>query len=83
MVRDTTDTRYHNVVFEDRSSKVYGSYNFVDRTVKDYSSVFALDSLSPARGIADSLSTVWPMDLAGVPRPPVGADAGCFQYQSQ
>jgi len=83
MVRDTTDTRYHNVVFEDRSSKVYGSYNFVDRTVKDYSSVFALDSLSPARGIADSLSAVWPMDLAGVPRPPVGADAGCFQYQSQ
>ena len=83
MVRDTTDTRYRNVVFEDRSSKVFGSYNFVDRTVKDYSSVFALDSLSPARGIADSLSVVWPIDLAGVPRPPRGADAGCFQYQSQ
>ncbi|MBO7110546.1 MAG: hypothetical protein J6W18_01200 [Bacteroidaceae bacterium] len=83
MVRDTTDTRYRNVVFEDRSSKVFGSYNFVDRTVKDYSSVFALDSLSPARGIADSLSTIWPIDLAGAPRPPRGADAGCFQYQSQ
>lgn len=82
MVRDTTDARYHNVVFEDRTSKVYGSYNFIHRTVKDYRSVFALDSLSPARGIADSLSAVWPIDLAGVPRPPSGADAGCFQYQS-
>lgn len=81
MVRDTTDTRYSNVVFEDRSRKVFGSYNFIDRTVRDYRSVFALDSLSPARGIADTLGAAWPIDLAGVPRPPVGADAGCFQYQ--
>ena len=82
MVKDTTDVRYRNVVFEDRSGKVYGSYNFIDRTVRNYNSVFALDSLSPARGIADTLSSVWPIDLAGVPRPPVGADAGCYQYQS-
>lgn len=81
MVRDTTDTRYSNVVFEDRSRKVFGSYNFIDRTVRDYRSVFALDSLSPARGIADTLGAAWPIDLSGVPRPPVGADAGCFQYQ--
>lgn len=82
MVKDTTDARYHDVVFEDRSSKVYGTNNFIDRTVKNYRSVFALDSLSRARGIADTLSAVWSIDLAGIPRPPVGADAGCFQYQS-
>ena len=82
MVKDTADTRYNNVTFEDRSTKVFGSYNFIDRTIRGYRSVFALDSLSPARGIADTLGTVWPIDLAGVPRPSVGADAGCFQYQS-
>ena len=82
MVKDTTDTRFHNVAFEDRSTKTYGSYNFVDRTVKNYRSVFKLDSLSRARGIADTLSAVWPIDLAGVSRPPIGADAGCYQYQS-
>lgn len=82
MVKDTADVRYRNVVFEDRSTKTYGSYNFIDRTVRGYRSVFALDSLSAARGIADTLGAVWPIDLAGVPRPPSGADAGCFQYQS-
>ena len=82
MVKDTTDARYLNTVFEDRSGKVYGPYNFIDRSVRGYRSVFALDSLSPARGIADSLSTVWPVDLTGLPRPVKGADAGCYQYQS-
>lgn len=82
MVKDTTDARFHNVVFEDKRSKVYGSLNFVDQTMRGYSSVFALDSLSPARGIADTLSTVWPVDLAGLSRPPYGADAGCYQYHS-
>ena len=81
LVRDTTDRRYSNVVFEDRESKVFGPYNFVDRSIRGYSSVFALDSLSPARGIADTLSAVWPVDLSGVSRPPLKADAGCFQYQ--
>lgn len=81
MVRDTADTRFHNVVFEDTKSKVFGSYNFVDRTVRGYSSIFDLDSLSRARGIADSLSVVWPVDLNGNPRPAVGADAGCYQYK--
>lgn len=82
MVKDTTDSRYHNVVFEDRDSEVFGPYNFADKTMRGYSSVFALDQLSRARGIADTLSVVWPVDLAGVQRPPSGADAGCFQYQS-
>ena len=81
MVSDTVNTRYHNVVFEDRQSDMYGPFNFTDRSYRGYRSVFTLDSLSPARGIADTLSAVWPVDLAGVPRPPVGADAGCFQYQ--
>ena len=81
MVSDTVNTRYHNVVFEDRESDMYGPFNFTDRSYRGYRSVFTLDSLSPARGIADTLSAVWPVDLAGVPRPPVGADAGCFQYQ--
>jgi len=80
MVKDTTDARYSNVVFEDRDTKIFGPYNFVDQTMRGYNSIFALDSLSPARGIADTLSVLWPIDLAGVPRPPSGADAGCFQY---
>ena len=81
MVRDTADTRFSNVVFENRKADVFGPYNFVDNSIRGYRSVFMLDSLSPARGIADSLSAVWPVDLAGVPRPPVGADAGCFQFK--
>ena len=80
MVKDTTDTRFNDVVFENSKKKVYGALNFENRTVKDYSSVFRLDSLSLARGIADTLSVAWPIDLAGVSRPPAGADAGCYQY---
>ena len=81
MVKDASDDRYRNVVFEDYDSKYYGPDNFINQTKIGFSSVFALDSLSPARGIADTLSVVWPVDLAGVPRPATGADAGCFQYQ--
>ena len=81
MVRDSADVRFSNVVFENSRSKAYGATNFVDRTLRDYSSTFALDSLSPARGIADSLSLAWPVDLSGTPRPPSGADAGCYQYK--
>lgn len=81
MVRDTTDVRFSNVVFENSRNKIYGSSNFVDHTMRGYSSVFALDSLSEARGIADTLSALWPVDLNGTPRPPKGADAGCYQYK--
>ena len=80
MVKDTTDTRFSEVVFDSSDKKVYGALNFENRTLNGYSSVFKLDSLSLARGIADALSTVWPVDLAGVSRPPAGADAGCYQY---
>ena len=81
MIRDTADVRFHDVVFESSKAKAFGPSNFVDRTMRGYGSIFALDSLSPARGIADSLSAVWPVDLNGTPRPPVGADAGCYQYK--
>ena len=33
MVQDSTDVRYRNVVFEDRSSKYFGSSNFVDHPI--------------------------------------------------
>ena len=80
MTQDSTDIRFSDVRFENRDSKVYGASNFVDKTIRGYGSVFALDSLSRARGIADTLSKVWIVDLAGVPRPVTGADAGCYQY---
>jgi len=80
MVKDTADTRFRNVVFDNMDREAFASSNFVDHTVRGYGSVFALDSLSRARGIADTLSRLWPVDLAGVPRPPVGADAGCYQF---
>ena len=81
MVRDTADVRFSGVAFENTRNKAYGASNFVNNTLSGYASVFALDSLSTARGIADSLSVVWPADLSGVPRPPSGADAGCYQYK--
>lgn len=80
MVADSDDSRYRNVVFEEHGSDYYGPDNFFNQTRVGYSSVFALDSLSPARGIADTLSVEWPVDLAGESRPPKGADAGCYQY---
>ena len=81
MVRDTTDTRFSNVRFENSRNKTYGASNFRNRTRVGYRSVFELDSLSPARGIADAASALWLMDLAGVTRPADGADAGCYQYK--
>lgn len=80
MVKDSADFRFRNVVFENREREAFASSNFVDRTIRGYASVFLLDSLSRARGIADTLSSVWPVDLAGVPRPLTGADAGCYQF---
>ena len=80
MVKDSADVRFRNVVFENKDRDAFASSNFVDHTVRGYGSVFALDSLSQARGIADTLSSVWPVDLAGVSRPLIGADAGCYQF---
>lgn len=80
MAKDTTDTHFHKVVFETHGSDVAGANNFTSQSRIGYRSIYTLDSLSLARGIADTVSAVWPIDLAGVPRPPVGADAGCYQY---
>ena len=80
MVSDTLDIHYHNVVFDRHGKKKGGAYNFRNNTLEGFRSVFALDSMSRARGIADDLSTVWTVDLAGVERPVSGADAGCYQY---
>ena len=42
---------------------------------------FRLDSLSPARGIADSLLALpYPTDREGVSRANMRPDAGCYQY---
>lgn len=79
-VQDTSDVRFKDVIFDNPGSNTFGAYNFRDHTLRGYSSVFALDSLSRARGIADTESALWPVDLAGVTRPPSGADAGCYQF---
>lgn len=83
MTLDTLDSHYHNVVFDSHKNASGGAYNFRNRTIEGFRSVFVLDSLSRARGIADSLSVVWPLDIGGVHRPPQGADAGCYQYVPQ
>ena len=42
---------------------------------------FRLDSLSPARGVADSLLALpYPKDREGFPREFIRPDAGCYQY---
>ena len=80
MVSDSLDTHYHDVVFDRHGKKKGGAYNFRNNTLEGFKSVFALDSLSRARGIADGLSAEWPFDLNGAIRPSAGADAGCYQY---
>ena len=49
----------------------YKEYHYYD---------FGLDSLSPARGIADSITTLsYPIDRSGIQRK-AKADAGCYEY---
>ena len=63
-----TDT---NAVFANDFYK-YKEYVYYD---------FRLDSLSPARGIADSLLALpYPTDREGVSRANMRPDAGCYQY---
>lgn len=80
LTSDSLDFHYHYVKFDHLKTPGGGSANFINKSIDGFKSVFRLDSLSRARGIADSLSQVWPMDLAGVERPLKGADAGCYQY---
>jgi len=79
LAKDSTASYFHNVTFENVHMERYGADNFTDRSRRGYDCVFSLDSISRARGIADSLSLDWPVCLAGLPRPAVGADAGCYQ----
>jgi len=79
LAKDSTASYFHNVTFENVHMERYGADNFTDCSRRGYDCVFSLDSLSRARGIADSLSLDWPVCLAGLPRPAVGADAGCYQ----
>lgn len=83
MTMDTTNAHFHDVVFENGNHGRYGPDNFTHNTLVGYRSEFSLDSLSRARGIADTLSLLWPVDLSGVPRPLSGADAGCYQFVSK
>ena len=79
MTQDTLNTRFKDVVFEKYGDENAGIANFRER--KEYHSVFLLDSISPARGISDSVSVMyWPEDLNGVARPESRADAGCYQF---
>lgn len=79
LTKDTARVFYHGAVFEHQSSDLSGAANFIGKSVRGYDSVFLPDSLSRARGIADSLSVDWPQDLCGTQRPVSGADAGCYQ----
>ena len=80
MSTDTLNSNFKEVVFDSHERESGGAGNFKGRGREGLRSVYLLDSLSLARGIADSLSVIWPVDLEGVPRPPRGADAGCYQY---
>lgn len=83
MTSDTLDTHFHDVVFDSFDSETGGAGNFIGRSRDGLRPVFRLDSLSCARGIADTLAVDWPLDIRGVARPAVGADAGCYQYTSE
>lgn len=81
LMRDTTAVRSENTVFENENSERYGYSNFVPRAENSYASVFQLDSLSAARGIAcNTLLKRWPKDLAGTDRPLTKASAGCYEF---
>lgn len=65
--KDETNPVFRNTFYK------YQEYNYYD---------FRLDSLSPARGIGDSITALpYPSDREGVSRAGVKPDAGCYQYQ--
>ena len=80
LTTDSLNPAFHDVVFENRSMQHCGADNFRYGTLRGYEPVFLLDSISPARGIADTAAAaLWPSDLAGVIRP-AAASAGCYEY---
>lgn len=67
-----------NVYATDADSMVFKNIYYLYNEYHYYD--FGLDSLSPARGIADSITSLsYPIDRAGRPRK-AKADAGCYEY---
>lgn len=69
----------HNVYASDSDTVVFRNTHYLLREYKYYD--FRLDSLSPARGIADSIAALsFPYDRAGLRRKPQ-PDAGCYEWE--
>lgn len=65
---DSDTMVFHNIYY------LYEEYHYYD---------FRLDSLSPARGIGDSIVALeYPMDMVGYPRK-AKPDAGCYEYAEE
>ncbi|MDD6783705.1 MAG: hypothetical protein PUD79_04000 [Prevotellaceae bacterium] len=73
-----------NNVWENNKSEVKHDGNFINFDYKSLIYDFRLSADSPARFLADPVttSTYYPLDRLGQPRPTNGqqADAGCYQY---
>ena len=69
---------YHNVYASDSDSVVFRNIYYLSNEYRYYD--FQLDSLSPARGIADSVAALlYPYDRLGNRRK-LHPDAGCYEY---
>ena len=70
----------HNVYASDSDTTVFRNIYYLYKEYKYYD--FQLDSLSPARGIADSIAALaYPYDRLGIHRKE-HPDAGCYEYVS-
>ena len=68
----------NNVYASDSDSCVFRNIYYLYKQYHYYD--FHLDSLSPARGIGDSIATLsYPTDMLGLPRKNK-PDAGCYEY---
>ena len=68
----------NNVYASDSDSCVFRNIYYLSKQYHYYD--FHLDSLSPARGIGDSIATLsYPTDMVGLPRKNK-PDAGCYEY---
>lgn len=80
---DTLDEAFakNNVYASDSDSVVFRNIYYLYKEYHYYD--FQLDSLSPARGIADSISAQsYPFDILGNRRKSI-PDAGCYEYIEQ
>lgn len=69
---------YNNVYASDSDSVVFRNIYYLSNEYRYYD--FQLDSLSPARGIADSVAALlYPYDRLGNRRK-LHPDAGCYEY---